>query len=347
MNYRKLIFLVACIDYSQLSFNCFSAEPDDHDLSVDSLTATQTGGTAGTRKSDSNLIIVRPKTGTAAADLLAKVSGPKPNDQPKWSGTGVVGKDGDVAAKWSGKSSENVTATAPGGTSSVRITVMDVVVAKRTILSKDHTTISGVIDNVNKFIKALKFEKGIVVEGKVGVEITGVDYYNDGERVGNRSSLYGTCSASLGKLAVSLEVPTSFPAIKIVAEAELDALNFTARAECIIDDSKEEPIERSLEGSITLSSGVSASFGAAIGIPRGATLLLVEATGTTQISGGGKFELNGKTVTMAASVSASALKVEGKVQWQAGITVTLAKGEATFGEGLDKSWDPVEIHSFD
>lgn len=347
MHCKNFTFLVAFIGYSQLCLNCFSTEPDDHDLSVDSLTATQTGGTAGSRKSDSNLIIVRPKTGTAAADLLAKLSGPKPDDQPKWSGTGVVGKDGDVAAKWSGTSSEKLTATAPGGTSSVRITVMDVVVAKRKILSKDHATISGVIDTVNKFIKALKFEKGIVVEGEIGVEITGVDYYNDGERVGNRSSLYGTCSASLGKLNVSLEIPTSVPAIKIVAEAELDALSFAAKAECIIDDSKEEPIERPLEGSITLSSGVSASFGAAIGIPRGATLLLAKATGSTQISGGGKFEMSGRTVTMAASVSAAALKVEGKVQWQAGITVTLAKGEATFGEGLDKSWDPVEIHSFD
>lgn len=329
MNKSILFLFLSLISCSFSSSD--ASEPTGHGYSVTSITATQKGGEAGNRRSDSCLKIVIPEYGVPAADLIASGSGTKPNDQPRWSGTGVNGADGSLSATWSGRSSSTATCTAPDGQASVELSTHPRS-PKEVKLSKESLGIQKFEEKITDWLTRYGSRPTWTIEGEVSVKSEACDYHEDGERLGVQVGAGGSVSVKAPKVGgESLKIPIGW-GVSVYGILEFNPFTVKADVRFNYDEKQADPWKDPVDGSIEVTAGGKVGLGA----QWGPDVVNVNAEGTANIdlNGSGKFDNEGRNIRLAeARVTFAKIKLQGTAE------IKLGPLEIKFWEGECPVWD--------
>jgi hypothetical protein len=309
--------------------------------SIKYVELTDSSTHAGNRKSRGTLLCVK-RDGGISLNAVAGIDDDN-GTQPTWSASvGSITGNG-ASASWSGTDSSSITASLSGKDVSADLSVSPENKRNFKLFDKDQATVKKTIDDFNSLISKLGYKQGLVASGSVELDISNVDYYNDGEKLGVKAAATGTVTASLGNLSVDIEIPTTVAAIKVIGSASLDLQEVSVSATGAFDESKQNPW--GLTGQLSWKAGVSASAGIAVGLPAGANLLTISATGSSFVKITGDVKGKDRNVVISGNVEAKALEVTGKVTWELGFKEDLAVGTKVFGEPKNIPIEETVVYS--
>lgn len=190
------------------------------------------------------------------------------------------------------------------------------------------------------------------VSGEIKGSIENVDFYDDGEQTGKKTTASGSISFGFAALEAPLmDIPFAGGAITVKPNVSFDRLQVKFELSLERDDSKEEPWVAGPEGSISGSTGFSIAATVQFGTEflnvsvSGEASSEVTATGAVRLSGQKKVEISDCSLT--AGELTLTFSVEAKVTV---VQVTLYEKEGTFPEsGALLDWslsNPILIHEF-
>ena len=298
-------------------------EPEPYRIT--SVEATQTGGTAGVRKSSTVLKIVRPTTGNAAASLQAKAQGTRQEGEPTWTGNGVNGTAGSLSGNWTGSSTATATATASGGAGSVQIVIVEPDKGHFG-LEADTASFKEVKDKLNGLISKVSRTGGFALEGTVDIDFDTVDLYNDGSRVGSKVEVEGSISGSIGNLEVETTIPTNVPGVFIEVGGGIDLKKASITGTGTCDESKAQPGDLTVTGAV--EAGFSVHLGGYLGLPDGAKVIGIEGEAATTATGSWAASWEQPGLFVTPSFSAKPLTGTFEIYYELGpFKSEVAKGE--------------------
>ena len=320
---------------------------------MNEITATDSRRLAGTRSSDTVLkMVVGQGFGDASAKIVVEVSnGKRDGDEPKWTSTAgnLWSTNGDDFASWDGNPSSDITASLEGDSKTVKIETRTSVEVTKTIADKNKASIKDTVDKIEgwlDFINGAERKAGLTFAGKIEVSSQAVDFYNDGERFGEKQKITGGVSASLGELNIEKEWPTSVPGIKGIIGFNIKTLSFGASASATYDESKPDPWDDPFSGQGKIEAGVVASFGGAVGIPGGATVVKLQGDVGVSASGTSDLRLQGKEVKMKNKFKASPITWDITAKWQLAVEFELFSLQGEWGQGVEHEGQEETIYTF-
>ncbi|MBX7158045.1 MAG: hypothetical protein K1X66_06640 [Verrucomicrobiae bacterium] len=229
------------------------------------ITATDTSSDAGTRESTKTLKMVY-KGESRTAKLEIADSGYEENE-PHWYGDGVDGSPGSLIATFEGSSSTTamIHSDDPPRDGEVNIELVPEG-EKKLSLGAEIKSVKDIMDQMNLYSIERYKKKIVELSGDIEISRKKVDYYDNGEKIGDFVKLEGCITFHIigQKTGELLKWPTPIPTVYFVIEAEFGGLNSVICLNGEYDESKMNPwlhpVNASLQANTSISLAVEFQF---------------------------------------------------------------------------------------